>query len=87
VFALTGVYVPRWTIYKLWNGQVDPNTVALETVIAVGRYLGLDPDELGPVIADRVAQFNNLLSGDLVGAGDGNRTRVLSLGSRSAQLH
>lgn len=82
VYAITGVYVPRSTIYNLWHSKVDPHTIALETIIAVGRYLGLEPEELGPVVADRLAQLQALVAGvELLGAGDGNRTRVLSLGS------
>lgn len=82
VYRETGVYVPRSTIYNLWHSKVDPHTIALETIIAVGRYLGLEPEELGPVVAGRLALLQALVAGvELRGAGDGNRTRVLSLGS------
>ena len=84
VFRMTGVYCNRGTLGKLWSGKVDPHSVGIETILAVARFLEVEPEEFGPVIAERSRQIAALVNGGElvgVGAGDGNRTRVLSLGS------
>lgn len=72
----------RETLRKLWIGKVDPHTVEIETILAIARLLEFEPEAFGPVIAARSRQVVALVGvGELtgVGAGYGNRTRVLTL--------
>ena len=85
IYGQSGVYMTHAALKKLWAGEMDPNSVMIETILAIARFLEVDPDDFGPVIAQRRRQVAALALGEetpgFVGAGDGNRTRVLSLGS------
>jgi hypothetical protein len=53
IFRVTGTYTTRASLQKLWSGEMDPHTVGIETILAIALYLGIDPDDLGPVVAQR----------------------------------
>lgn len=75
-FRATGIYTTHNAFKKLWAGEMDPHTVGIETILAIARFLEVDPDEFGPVIAERRRQVVALASGEaaLAGAGAGGRS-------------
>ena len=80
IFSQTGVYFNRGTLGKLWSGKVDPHSVGIETILSIAKFLEIDPDEFGPVIAERRRQLAALMFNEdtLAGAGAGGRSSTFS---------
>jgi len=64
ILQTTGVYTTHATLRKLWGGEMDPNVVMIDTILAIARFLEVDPDEFGPVIAKRRQQVIALANGE-----------------------
>ena len=87
IFSQTGVYFNRGTLGKLWSGKVDPHSVGIETILSIAKFLEVDPDEFGPVIAERRRQLAALMFNEdtLAGAGAGGRSSTFSFDDPAAR--
>ena len=68
-----GVYMTHAALKKLWAGEMDPNSVMIETIMAIARFLEVDLDDFGPVVARRRRQVFELAGQglELAAAGSG----------------
>ena len=62
IYRVTGTYTTRASLLKLWAGDMDPHTVAIETILSIALFLGVDPDDFGPIIAQRRKYVSALAS-------------------------
>ena len=66
-------YVPK----RHWVGDIDPFTVGIETILAIANFLEVEPDDFGPIVAQRRRQVVALARGERIGAGAGGRGTAL----------
>ena len=77
VFGESGVYMTHNALKKLWVGDMDPYTVGIETILAIANFLEVDPDDFGPIVAQRRRQVVALAQGERIGSGAGGRSTAL----------
>jgi hypothetical protein len=51
-------------VRKMHKGEVDPGTTDVEDLMAVARFYEVSPDELTPLVGDRVRKVMALLGPD-----------------------